>query len=172
VFEPSRQPKLPIIVPASLALRPTTPCGFVMAAYPTKEDQMRNALAILLASVALMTATTLSTPAAAKGATLKQVAAACGRTAGCSIIYCGEGCASGSTKNVSFTCNDGKCVGVPLAGSRKPITGSNLIGLLNPSVGPQPKGKGPVSAGGGQPVTIGRTNNPVHSSGGGGTGKK
>jgi hypothetical protein len=133
---------------------------------------MRNALVFFLASVALMTAATLPNPAAAKGATLKAVAAACGRTAGCTIIYCGKGCASGNTANVSFTCNDGKCVASAPDGSKKPITGGNLNGLLNPSVGAQPKGKGPVTVGGGQPVTIGRTNNPVHSSGGGGTGKK
>jgi hypothetical protein len=143
-----------------------------MAAYPTKEDQMRNALAILLASVALMTATTLSTPAAAKGATLKAVSDACGRTVGCSIKFCGKGCATGRTDNVTFTCTNGKCVANAPDGSKKPITGGNLNGLLNPSVGPQSKGNGPVTAGGGQPVTIGRTNNPVHSSGGGGTGKK
>jgi hypothetical protein len=133
---------------------------------------MRNALVFFLAPVALMTAATLPSPAGAKGATLQAVSDACGRTYGCWIKSCGKGCATGATDNVSFTCKNGKCVANAPDGSKKPITGGNLNGLLNPSVGPQPKGKGPVAAGGGQPVTIGRTNNPVHSSGGGGTGKK
>jgi hypothetical protein len=138
---------------------------------------MRNAFVFLLVSVALLTATTLSTPAAAKGASLGAVQKACQRTQGCVIQYHGNGNADGCTAVVCFTCTKGVCVQA-LKDTHQPIKGGNLNGLLNPpESNPMPKEKNPVVVGGAnqsgkinQPVAVEHSGNIEHSGGGGGGG--